>query len=203
MPSRSPRSPSLVSAVVVLVALITALCGPSAWAHAHANAPFRATSAITTVTAPGTWLWPVDAPRPVTRGFDLRNPYAAGHRGIDIGAEPGARVSSPADGVVRFAGVVVDRSVLSIEHDDGTVSSFEPVDPSVAVGDRVERGQTVASVSTSIRHAPDGGLHLGARVEGRYVDPLLLLERPPAAILLPLGELSALALQHPVRKEPT
>src|SRR5690606_40582057 len=62
------------------------------------------------------WAWPLAAPHPVVRAYLAPPaPYAAGHRGIDIRSSPAAEVRAPADGVVHFAGVVVDRAVLSID----------------------------------------------------------------------------------------
>lgn len=133
----------------------------------------------------GPWAWPV-APHEVVRAFDApETPYGPGHRGIDIAAPAGSAVLAPQDGVVRFAGPVAGRPVLSIEHADGLVSSFEPVEPLVAAGHVVERGEQIGvllpgHVDQTTR------LHLGARLHGAYVDPLGLLgvERP---VLLPLG----------------
>ena len=135
----------------------------------------------------GTWSWPTGAPAAVLRYFDLPHPYAAGHRGVDLHAQAGAQVLAPDDGVVHFAGVVVDRPVLSIRHPSGFISSFEPVDAVVRAGDAVSRGQVVATLSTTISHAPVGGMHLGARLDGAYVNPLALLGAIPRAVLLPLG----------------
>lgn len=135
----------------------------------------------------GTWAWPI-APRPaVTRRFELEHPYAAGHRGIDLAAPAGAPVLAPAGGTVRFAGFVVDRPVLSIDHGNGVLSSFEPIDADVAEGEAVVAGQRIGTVSGSSVHAPSGGLHLGARLDGGYVDPLGLLGSIPRAVLLPAG----------------
>ncbi|GAA3602030.1 murein hydrolase activator EnvC family protein [Agrococcus terreus] len=135
--------------------------------------------------AAGAWLWPVP-PGPVDRPFEApAHAYGPGHRGVDLAASPGDAVLAPVDGVVRFAGPVAGRPVLSIEHGGGLVSSFEPVEASVAAGDAVMRGQRVGTLLAG----HDGGtaLHLGARLHGAYVDPLPLLgrERP---VLLPLGE---------------
>lgn len=136
----------------------------------------------------GSWAWPVAAPHPVLRPFSLEHPYAAGHRGIDIAAAAGDAVTAPAAGTVSFAGIVVDRPVLAILHDDGSVASLEPVVAVVATGDRVEQGQLVARLSEQHRHAPGGGLHLGARIDDAYLDPLQLLGEIPPAVLLPLGD---------------
>jgi murein DD-endopeptidase MepM/ murein hydrolase activator NlpD len=129
------------------------------------------------------WLWPVE-PHEVVRAFDApATPYGPGHRGVDLASAEGATVVAPADGVVRFAGPVAGRPVLSIEHGGGLVSSFEPVEPLVAAGDAVSRGQAIGVLQAG--HAPGGArLHLGARLHGAYVDPLPMLgvERP---VLLP------------------
>ncbi|WP_317229512.1 M23 family metallopeptidase [Clavibacter sp. MX14-G9D] len=126
-------------------------------------------------------------PHRVTRPFEEPStPYGPGHRGIDIAAAPGTEVRSPADGVVSFAGMVVDRPVVSIQHADGLVSSMEPVVPGVSTGDAVSAGQVVGSLAEAPRHEPDGGLHLGARLHGGYVDPQALLAGLRHAVLLPL-----------------
>ncbi|MFJ6679259.1 murein hydrolase activator EnvC family protein [Microbacterium sp. NPDC091382] len=119
-------------------------------------------------------LVPFDAPA---------HDYAAGHRGIDIGPVDGP-VLSPADGVVAFAGTVVDRGVVTIDHGGGWVTSVEPVLPSVTVGEVIAAGDRIGTIAAG-GHAPPGAVHVGVRREGRYVNPLLLLGRVPRAVLLP------------------
>lgn len=134
------------------------------------------------------WAWPVPLPHPVVRGFVApEHPWSAGHRGIDVSAAVGSPVTAPADGVVVFAGRVVDRGVLSIDH-GGVVSSLEPVEPLVATGASVTRGEVVARVATGGTH-PAGILHIGARIDGGYVSPLLFLGGLRRAVLLPLATL--------------
>ena len=133
----------------------------------------------------GTWLWPLPPPHPVLRGFQApATLYAPGHRGLDLSAKAGRQVVAPAEGIVSFTGVVVDRPVLSIEHADGLVSSLEPVSAGVAVGDRVTAGQPVGQVADG-GHCAGRCLHLGARLNGGYVSPLLYLVGVPRAVLLP------------------
>lgn len=192
-PARGPvareatRRRSFGALALIVAAVAGALAGPSgASAAVEAPGALPAPSAASATTG-APWRHPVDGPWIVTRAFDLASPYEAGHRGVDVEAGPGLAVHAPADGVVRFAGVVVDRPVLSIEHAGGLVSSFEPVEPLVARGDAVTAGQLVARVSAEHRHDPSGSLHIGARVDGVYVDPLALLGEIPRAVLLPLG----------------
>lgn len=135
------------------------------------------------------WSWPVPSEQ-VVRGFEApASAYAAGHRGIDLPAEVGAPVRAVDGGVVAFAGTVVDRGVVAIDH-DGVRSSLEPVEPAVHEGELVARGQVVGRLGIGGPHPP-GVLHLGARVRTAdgwaYVSPLLYLGGARRAVLLPLG----------------
>jgi len=137
---------------------------------------------LTTATLPH-WDWPVSPPHPIVRPFLAPStPYGAGHRGVDIGASS-ATIRAPADGVVHFAGVVVDRPVLSISHAGGLISSFEPATSVLHKGDVVKRGDVIGSVETG--HCAVRCVHFGVRLEGEYVSPLLLLGGVPRAVLLP------------------
>jgi murein DD-endopeptidase MepM/ murein hydrolase activator NlpD len=131
------------------------------------------------------WAWPIAAPHPIARAYLApATPYAPGHRGIDIRAPVGAEVRAPADGVVHFAGVVVHRPVLSIDHGGGVLSSYEPVETTLHEGDAVRRGQVIGTLLTG--HCATGAcLHLGVRVGDEYVSPLLFLGGQPRAVLLP------------------
>jgi len=132
------------------------------------------------------WSWPIDAPHIVTRGYEApAHRYGSGHRGIDIEADTGAAVYSPADGVVTFTGFVVDRPLISIRHSDGLVSSIEPVAATVSTGDSVSRGQPIGTRADVDVHC-DGCVHLGARMNGEYLSPLALLGGIPRAVLLPI-----------------
>jgi murein DD-endopeptidase MepM/ murein hydrolase activator NlpD len=130
------------------------------------------------------WIWP-------TSGFRLVAPYVApahrygpGHRGVDLALFGTRTVRSPAPGVVRFTGTVVDRDLITIDHGDGFVTTLEPVASPLRVGDRVDRGQHVGIV-TEGGHAPRDAVHFGVRWHGEYINPMLLLGGVPRAILLP------------------
>lgn len=167
--------------MIVVAVVLTALLGTGGAAPAAALPP----PAQAAAPAP-LWSWPVPAPHPVLRAY-LAPPsrYGAGHRGIDVGGAPGAVVTAPDDGVVVFAGRIVDRGVLAIEHPGGVRSSFEPVTPTVRAGEVVHRGEAVAVVTPAGAHGA-GVLHIGARLHGEYISPLLLLGGLRRAVLLSL-----------------
>ncbi|RFA22149.1 M23 family metallopeptidase [Subtercola boreus] len=130
-------------------------------------------------------VWPTEAPHAVLRPFEApATRYSAGHRGIDIAATPGQPVYAIAAGTVSFAGTVVDRPVVSVVHADSLVSAVEPVTPSVVAGQTVAAGDQIGVVASST-HCELGCVHLGLRLRGDYVSPLLLLGGIPRAVLLP------------------
>jgi murein DD-endopeptidase MepM/ murein hydrolase activator NlpD len=61
---------------------------------------------------------------------------------------------------------------------------------SVEVGSSVARGAPIGSVGTG-GHCADGCVHFGVRVDGVYVNPMLLLGEVPPAVLLPLAPAAA------------
>lgn len=131
------------------------------------------------------WIWPVPG------GVRVVQPYAApahdygpGHRGIDVAAPAGSDALSPASGTVAFSGTVVDRPLLTIDHGGGLVTTLEPVSSDLSPGDAVARGDVVGTVTTGGHSAP-GSLHFGVRLDGEYINPLLLLGGIPRAVLLP------------------
>ena len=133
-----------------------------------------------------TWVWPVSPPRMIVRPYIAPpTPYAAGHRGIDVGTDPDAEplVFAPDDGVVHFAGVVVDRPVLSIRHRGGLISSFEPVTTELVAGSVVSRGEKVGVLQPG--HCSRPCLHFGVRLHGEYLSPLGYLGGIPHSVLLP------------------
>lgn len=131
------------------------------------------------------WSWPATPPFGIVRDYAApAHPYGPGHRGIDIVVRGDTSIHSPDDGVIAYAGRVVDRGVVTIDHGEGIVSTLEPVDATLQAGARVERGEVVGSLALG-GHAEPGTLHLGARLKGEYLNPLVLLDAMPRAVLLP------------------
>jgi murein DD-endopeptidase MepM/ murein hydrolase activator NlpD len=166
---------------VVLLGLLVALGSPVLPAPSGAG-PGRH-DAPSAAVAEDPWVAPVQ-PVVVVVPFDgPAQPWLAGHRGVDLAAPVGAPVAAPRGGTVTFAGVVVDRPVLTVRHDDGLRSSVEPVDALVAVGDRVAGGAVVGTVSGARSHCSPTCLHWGVRDGETYLDPMLLLRGGPAVLL--------------------
>jgi murein DD-endopeptidase MepM/ murein hydrolase activator NlpD len=135
---------------------------------------------VTGPTVPSAaYRWPLDGSPRVTRPFSPPpEPWLAGHRGVDLGAAPGATVRAAGSGTVLFAGVLAGRGVVSIEHPNGLRTTYEPLDvePSLLVGTAVARGQVIGTLSAGHPGCPVAAcLHWGLRRGPVYLDPLSLL----------------------------
>lgn len=124
------------------------------------------------------FVLPVPPPPVVLTPFaPPANPYGAGHRGVDLAAQPGSPVVASGPGVVVFAGDLAGRGVVSIEHTGGLRTTYEPVTASVAAGAAVTAGQVIGVLEGGHAGcAPANCLHWGARLPDRvYLDPMSLL----------------------------
>jgi murein DD-endopeptidase MepM/ murein hydrolase activator NlpD len=137
----------------------------------------------------GRWRWPL-RPRPsVLRPFRAPvSTYGAGHRGLDLAAAAGDPVLAVEGGVVTHSGMVAGRGTVTVAHVGGLSSTYEPVDPHVAVGAVVSVGDMLGTFRARDGPGHCGGrtcLHLGARRGEAYLDPYPLLAggRP---VLLPV-----------------
>lgn len=189
----------VLGGLLAAAAALTVLAAGAVAADA-AGAP-AALAGRTTASAQPTYTVPLDRPEhalpEVLRGFEPpARRWSPGHRGVDLAAEPGEPVLSPASGVVTFAGTVAGRGVVTVLHQDGRRSSMEPVAAAVRAGDQVAAhaalGELQPVPAGSVAHcAPASCLHWGVRevrdgIE-RYVDPLGLLDGAGPVVLLPLG----------------
>lgn len=134
------------------------------------------------------WRWPLAGSPAIVAPFDKpEKDWLPGHRGVDLAASAGADVFAPQRGRVTFASVIVDRPVLVIDHGYGFKTSIEPVTAEVSVGDWVEAGATVGQVATGA-HCSGRCIHWGVRLDGEYIDPVLLIRDMRPSILLPLND---------------
>lgn len=157
-------------------------CLPLALTLAVAASPMSA-------TAPGDtgdrFIWPLH-PRPaVTRNFEKpQERWNRGHRGVDLAGVSDQRVVAAGPGIVVYAGSLAGRPLVSIEHDGGLRTTYEPVKPLVKPGQRVTGGSSIGTLlpghpgcsATACLH---WGALRGAASRANYLDPIALLAFTP------------------------
>lgn len=133
------------------------------------------------------FAWPL-APAPkVTRPFQApASDYGPGHRGVDLAATPGQPVLAAGSGVVVFAGAVAGTPVVSVDHDGGLRTTYEPVTATVTAGTQVYLGQPIGTVDSGHPGCPVAAcLHWGVRRGDEYLDPLALIRTESVIRLKP------------------
>ena len=164
----------------LLATLLAALAATPAPVGAQATAPALRDGASHAVPLYGTLAREWNAPED--------DPFAAGHRGVDVAADPGTPVRASADGTVTFAGSVAGNRTVTVDHGDGVWTTYSFLGTiSVPDGAAVRRGDTVGTVGTG---HPTAGLpphvHIAARRSGVYFDPIVLYVGSSSADLLAL-----------------
>ena len=97
--------------------------------------------------------------------------WGPGHRGIDYGVAAGTQVRAAAFGTVSFVGSVAGILAVTIDHGRGLESTYSQLaEVSVEAGDVVAAG-TWVGVAGASHSGTGGGLHLGVKLYGDYVDP--------------------------------
>jgi murein DD-endopeptidase MepM/ murein hydrolase activator NlpD len=152
---------------------------------AAAIVAFAVVSAAPAQADGGRLNWPL-RPRPaVMRAFDAPSPtWQRGHRGVDLAGVPGQAVYASGPGTVVFAGALAGRPVVSVAHQGGLRTSYEPVLASVRPGQLVASGTVLGELATGHQGCPASAcLHWGAMwgpaANADYVDPLGLLVTTP------------------------
>ncbi|BAU96361.1 membrane metalloendopeptidase [Corynebacterium suranareeae] len=113
----------------------------------------------------------------ILRRFDKpEKNWLPGHRGVDLPLEIGDNVLSSNAGTIAFVGIVVGTPTVSIDHDDGLRTTYQPVHAHLAVGDRVEKGDVIGKLGHPTTAYP--GLQWGAKIGEVYINPISLLPRP-------------------------
>jgi murein DD-endopeptidase MepM/ murein hydrolase activator NlpD len=173
VPRRVVAGPLAVALAVVALAAVP----PTRADASPAQAALRTAVTLAELAdelRPPSYRLPVDGP--VVRPFERPTTvYGPGHRGVDLGAEPGTAVRAAERGRVHHAGQVAGVVWVSIDHRDGVRTSYGPITGlQVRAGDEVERGALLGVLAASDHGDPerDSGLHLGARRDGEYLDPM-------------------------------
>ena len=169
---------------ILAVALTILLTGALPAERGHASPPDLASMLVIAKEDGPDWVWPLERFRLEREFVAPPHRYGPGHRGIDLRPLDDAAVRTPAAGTVAFAGQVAGRGVLTIDHGDGLVTTFEPIVTDLRPGTPVARSDAVGEVGLG-GHASPGSLHFGVRLHGEYVNPLLMLGGVPRAVLLP------------------
>ncbi len=135
----------------------------------------------------GDWPWPVVGP--VIRGFEPpATPYGSGHRGIDIAIGLGTPIRAPAPGVVSFAGPVGGQLFVSVDHGGGLVTTYSWLSAiMVRKGDAVLEGTVLGLTGLGHPGSVIPHLHMGAKLDGTYIDPLSVLAEWSAVGLIRLA----------------
>lgn len=136
----------------------------------------------------GRLQWPLRPPPAVTREFDAPSPdWQRGHRGVDLAGAPGQPVYAAGPATVVFAGELAGRPVVSLAHEGGLRTSYEPVEAVVAVGQRVDEASMLGRLVGGHPACPVAaclhwGAMWGAAARADYVDPIGLLTATPVRL---------------------
>lgn len=159
-------------AVRVVPCTKTAHTRPS---RSQAPAPaVNATAVSSSQACAALMVWPVTHPMVIKHFEQPSRLWSSRHRGVDLAAQPGDVIMAPASGTVRFSGDVAEKSVVSIEHDTGFISTFEPAITQLPVGTPVQRREIIGTIQGISDHCGSSCLHWGVKTqagEERYVDP--------------------------------
>ena len=102
------------------------------------------------------------------------------HKSLDLTSLDSTNVMAIADGVVdKVYSNYLEGSVIVINHDNGLQSSYASLDDNISlkVGDRVSKGQVIATMSDSAYSELNSGVHLHFTMyeDGVKVDPMSYL----------------------------
>lgn len=142
---------------------------------------------LTSAAFAGAYLsWPADGA--------IITPFSSNeHRGIDIAAAVGSRITAAEEGVVYWVGRTPrGEPCVSIDHPSGHSTSYLPVEASVVKGQKVAKGAVVGTLSADgDPSSQEPHLHLGlfetsTRDDKRYLNPQDYL---PARLVEPSSDI--------------
>jgi murein DD-endopeptidase MepM/ murein hydrolase activator NlpD len=164
------RRPRRRTVVIVVLNVLQLLLGLAVFA-VHTEAAQAAAS-------PG-FGWPLTGDAVVTRPFQPpATAWGAGHRGVDLAGQVGEPVVSAGPGRVTYAGLLAGRGVVTVTHDGGLRTTYEPVTAEVVVGQQVTTGTVIGFLRDEGHASCRPGtacLHWGLLRGDTYLDPLALI----------------------------
>ena len=176
----------LLGAPLAAAAVVLALLPPPAGPPPD-PAPVAPLGPAPRADVPTPWVDPLDGPVVVLARFDPpAQEWHPGHRGVDLAADVGEVVRAVGPGTVTWAAPVAGFGVVVVQHPDGRRTTYEPVDPVVAVGDELDAGDPVGMLAPGAAGHCAGApacLHWGLRRGEDYLDPMLLLRHGRPVLL--------------------
>src|SRR5262249_40422711 len=172
--SPSPRSPEPMtpdaSVAEKLERLVATLKAEAQ--SLRALEPYAAQAARALAGLPSRWPVRATVSSEVGRRISPWSGSPEFHRGIDIAARAGTRITAPSSGSVAFIGASPEYgNTVVLDHGNGVRTLFGHLaEASVKVGQRVEPGQAIA-VSGSTGHSTGPHLHYEVTLRGRPVNP--------------------------------
>lgn len=146
------------------------------------------------------WRVPLDQPVLVHEFRQPNADWSAGHRGVDYKTFENQPVFAAHAGTVSFSGVVVNRSVLSIRHENGFISAYEPVCGQVPLKTQVATGEAIGVVCGNAHYQSHCGLnlclHFSLRSPNGYLSPLVMIGGLSPSRLKPWDGLSCSPLSN-------
>ena len=148
------------------------------------------------------FIWPIPDSTTITSNYGKRISPTAGassfHKGIDIAAPENTPLYAICDGTITFANFLGGGGyTVTLSHDNMKIT-YCHVSPTflVSVGDEVLKGELIAKVGPkNVYDVPNNPykdkngnptngattgchLHIGIRVDGKYINPLEILSIP-------------------------
>lgn len=135
------------------------------------------------------WVLPLSGAPVVTRPFEPPpTPYGRGHRGVDLAGAPDEPVRAAGAGTIGYAAPLAGRGVVTVLHDGGLRTTYEPVTATIGVGETVRAGDPIGLLQAGHPGCPvPACLHWGLRQGEVYLDPMSLLRPGPIRLLPSAG----------------
>lgn len=145
---------------------------------------FQCTQLAGSGTTTGTWIWPVTGRISSVFG-EIGPSHPKPHTGLDIAVSRGTPIKAVDGGVVSSVNLNPNNNCgvyIKIDHNPSLQSLYCHMienSPTVIVGQKISQGQVIGEVDSTASpgHSTGNHLHLGAKLNNKFVDPMNYL--PP------------------------
>lgn len=184
----------LTQATAPILAASLLLClVPSTAKASPAPKPTLSFGARTVGSVPVRLIAPVEKPELVRSFLQPTSDYSSGHRGVDYRVSLGQNVFSPTEGIVWFAGKVVNRMLVTIRDTSGNLVEVEPVCPTVKSNLAVHIGVGIGKVCDADQNYQQHCsqlrcLHFSYRTPNGYLSPIWVMGQLAPSVLAPWSD---------------